>query len=96
MTELTFPLAPDKNTLSGRGSSWGQIMVHGTKTGHFNCPNCDASYYLVETEAGPETTDNDQLTCVACDELLPARKGPMILKYLLSSRSPTRRKTRKT
>jgi len=52
MTELTFPLAPDKNTLSGRGSSWGQIMVHGTKTGHFNCPNCDASYYLVETEAG--------------------------------------------
>jgi hypothetical protein len=96
MTELTFPLASDKNTPSGRANLWGQIIVHGTKTGQFNCPNCDALYYLIEAEAGPETDDVEGIECVACDEPLPAREGRMVLKYFLSGRSPRQRKTRKT
>ena len=69
----------------------GTTVVRGTTTGQFNCPHCDALYYLIETEAGSETRDR-QLTCVVCDAPLPARKGPFVFKYLLSGSSPTRRK----
>jgi hypothetical protein len=68
--------------------------MHGTTTGQFNCPQCDALYYLIETEAGPETADL-QLTCVACDAPLPGREGSIVLKYFLSS-PPRRKKLRKT
>jgi hypothetical protein len=93
MAGLTVPLASDNNTLSGRVNSWGQIIVHGTKSGQVNCPKCDALYHLIETEAGPETDDVEAVACVVCDEPLPAREGRMVLKYLLSGRSPRRRKT---
>jgi hypothetical protein len=56
--------------------------MRGTTTGQFNCPNCDALYYLIETEAGPETVDLE-LTCLACDAPLPAREGPVVFKYFL-------------
>jgi len=69
--------------------------VHGTTTGQFNCRHCDALYYLIETEAGPETLDL-QLTCVVCDAPLPARKGPSVFKYFRSGSSPSRRKPRKS
>ena len=69
--------------------------MHGTTTGQFNCPHCDALYHLVETEAGPETLDL-QPTCVACGAPLPAREGPVVFKYLLSGSSPARRKKPRT
>jgi predicted RNA-binding Zn-ribbon protein involved in translation (DUF1610 family) len=75
-------------------SSWGQIVVHGNRTGQFNCPHCNASYYLIETDAGPET-DNVELTCVACSASLPAREGSVIFKYFLSDRAPPQREARK-
>jgi hypothetical protein len=67
--------------------------MHDTRTGQFNCPNCDALYHLIETEAGPETVDLE-LTCVACGAPLsfPAREGPVVFKYFLSGSS--RRKAR--
>jgi len=40
----------------------------------FSCPNCNALYQLVKTEAGPETDDRE-ITCRACGGPLPARDG---------------------
>ena len=40
----------------------------------FSCPNCNALYQVVKTEAGPET-DNREITCRACGGPLPARDG---------------------
>ena len=69
----------------------GTTVVHGTRTGQFNCPNCVASYHLIETEAGPETADLE-IACVACGEPFPAREGRNVLKYFLSGKAPRRRK----
>ena len=66
--------------------------MHGTKTGQFNCPNCDAFYHLIETEAGSEADDVEVVACVACDGPLPAREGRMVLKYFLSGGRPRGRK----
>jgi len=33
--------------------------VYGKKTGQFNCPNCDAVYHLIETEAGSTLKRDD-------------------------------------
>jgi hypothetical protein len=65
--------------------------VQSTKIGQFNCLHCDALYYLIETEAEPETVEV-QLTCVACDAPLPAREGRVLFKYF---RPGPRRKPRK-
>ena len=65
--------------------------MHGITTRQY----CDALYYLIETEAGPETLDL-QPTCVACDAPLPAREGPVVFKYFRSVSSPPRRKPRKS
>jgi hypothetical protein len=70
-------------------------VVQDTRTEQFNCPNCDVLYYLIEAEAGPETVDLE-LTCLACDAPLPARKGSVVFKYFLPGSVPPRRKTRKT
>lgn len=47
-----------------------------------HCPNCNAMYQVVKTEAGPET-DNRQITCRACGAPLVGREGKSILKYFL-------------
>jgi hypothetical protein len=88
-----FPEDPVKTP--SPGFWWGQTVMHDTRTGQFNCPNSDALYHLIETEAGPETVDLE-LTCVACGAPLsfPAREGPVVFKYFLSGGS--RRKARKT
>jgi hypothetical protein len=93
LSVLTFLLGPAK--ILGRPSSWGQTVVQDTRTGQFNCPNCDALYYLIKAEAGPETVDLE-LTCLVCNVPLPAREGPVVFKYFLSGSAPPRRKTRKT
>ena len=49
----------------------------------FTCPNCGAYYQVVKVEAGPETTDNRELTCRACGVPLVGREGKFVLKYFL-------------
>jgi hypothetical protein len=48
----------------------------------FRCPNCDASYMVVQVLAGPSTR-YCQITCRSCDSPLEAQKGRFILKYFL-------------
>ena len=48
----------------------------------FTCPNCDASYMVVQVRAAPSTLYR-QITCRSCDSPLEARKGRFILKYFL-------------
>lgn len=48
----------------------------------FNCPNCDAMYDLVRTEAETVTTDR-KLVCLTCGAPLQSREGRFILKYFL-------------
>ena len=72
----------------------GDNVVHGNRTGQFSCPHCDACYYLIEADAGPET-DHVELTCVACSAPLPAREGSVIFKYFLSGAATPERKARK-
>ena len=48
----------------------------------FNCPNCDAVYDLVRTEAEFVTTDRE-LVCLTCGGPLRSREGRFILKYFL-------------
>ena len=57
-------------------------MAFKRTTDHFNCPNCNALYHVVKTEAGPETDDRE-ITCCACDGPLAARDGMLICKYFL-------------
>jgi predicted Zn finger-like uncharacterized protein len=56
----------------------------------FHCPNCDALYQVVQSEAGPETVDQG-VTCRVCNAPFSAGEGPFILKYFLL-RERTRRK----
>jgi hypothetical protein len=60
----------------------GTDILHGTTTTQFSCTNCNALYYLIKVEAGPETVDRD-LNCQACGAKLPARDGQFVLKYFL-------------
>jgi len=48
----------------------------------FNCPNCDASYMVVQVQAAPSTFYR-QITCRSCDGPLEPQKGRFILKYFL-------------
>ena len=40
----------------------------------FNCPNCDASYMVVQVRAAPSTL-YCQITCRSCDSPLEAQRG---------------------
>ena len=53
-----------------------------SQVSRFNCPNCDASYMVVQIQAGPSTFYR-QITCRSCDGALEAQKGRFILKYFL-------------
>ena len=57
-------------------------MAFKRTTVHFNCPNRNALYHIVKTEAGPETDDRE-ITCRACGEPLPARDGTRIANMFL-------------
>ena len=48
----------------------------------FDCPNCDAVYQVIRTEAGPEPIQRD-IPCWRCGGLLPGRDGRFVLKYFL-------------
>ena len=48
----------------------------------FSCPNCDASYMVVQVPAAPSTL-YCPITCRSCDSPLDAQKGRYILKYFL-------------
>jgi hypothetical protein len=48
----------------------------------FTCPNCQALYYIVKVEAGPET-DSREIVCRACGGPLVGREGKFVLKYFL-------------
>jgi hypothetical protein len=53
-----------------------------SKPPFFHCPNCNALYQVVKTEAGPETVDRE-ITCRACGAPLAGREGNFVLKYFL-------------
>ena len=53
-----------------------------SQVSRFNCPNCDASYMVVQVRAAPSTLYR-QITCRSCDGPLEAQKGRFILKYFL-------------
>ena len=58
----------------------------------FNCPNCDALYDLVRTEAPP--TADKEIVCLCCGGPLQSCEGSFVLKYLLvrpARRARTRR-----
>jgi hypothetical protein len=57
----------------------------------FHCPNCDALYEVVRTEAGPETV-HQRIACRVCDGPLPDRDRQFILKYFLLRESTRKRK----
>ena len=49
----------------------------------FTCPNCQALYHVIKTEAGPETTFHE-VTCRACGVAqFPGRDGEFVVKYFL-------------
>jgi DNA-directed RNA polymerase subunit RPC12/RpoP len=50
---------------------------------HFACSNCNALYQVIKADAGPETTNKPEVACHICGTPLPAREGPLILKYFL-------------
>ena len=52
-----------------------------------SCPNCDASYMVVQVQAAPSTLYR-QITCRSCDSPLDAQKGRYILKYFLLRERP--------
>ena len=56
--------------------------MRGTSARPFSCADCNALYYLIKVEAGPETVDRD-LNCKACGAPLPARDGQFVLMYSL-------------
>jgi predicted Zn finger-like uncharacterized protein len=60
----------------------------------FNCPNCNALYYVAKAEVRSEIVDR-WVTCRTCKGPLPACEGKFILKYLLL-RKAVRRNTRPT
>jgi predicted RNA-binding Zn-ribbon protein involved in translation (DUF1610 family) len=53
-----------------------------SQVSRFKCPNCDASYMVVQVRAAPSTLYR-QITCRSCDSPLEAQKGRFILKYFL-------------
>jgi predicted Zn finger-like uncharacterized protein len=59
-------------------SLWGRIMATGKPS--FHCPNCNALYQVVKSEAGPETVDRE-ITCRSCGGPFPRREGKFILTY---------------
>lgn len=63
---------------------WLYIGLHMAKSQvtRFSCPNCDASYMVVQVRAAPATL-YCQITCRSCDGPLEAQKGRFILKYFL-------------
>jgi hypothetical protein len=50
--------------------------------GRFNCPNCDASYMVVQVQ-GVASTFYRQIACRSCGGPLDGQKGRFILKYFL-------------
>lgn len=50
-----------------------------------NCPNCNAKYDVVRTEATAPATDAE-VKCLDCDAPFPAREGAFIMKYFLVER----------
>ena len=48
----------------------------------FTCPNCDASYMVVQVRAAPSTLYR-QIKCRSCNGPLEAQKGRFIFKYFL-------------
>jgi predicted Zn finger-like uncharacterized protein len=53
-----------------------------SQVSRFNCPNCDASYMVVQVQAAPSTLYR-QIKCRSCDGPLEAQKGRFIFKYFL-------------
>jgi hypothetical protein len=63
------------------------VALHGlhmakSQVTRFSCPNCDASYMVVQVRAAPATL-YCRITCRSCDGPLEAQKGRFILKYFL-------------
>ena len=53
-----------------------------SQVSRFTCPNCDASYMVVQVRAAPSTFYRP-ITCRSCNGPLEAQKGRFILKYFL-------------
>src|SRR6185437_1486776 len=75
---------PDQAGSCGPMFLWSYNGLHTPKSpvSRFNCPNCDASYMVVQVRAAPSTL-YCQITCRSCDGPLEAQKGRFILKYFL-------------
>jgi predicted Zn finger-like uncharacterized protein len=57
-------------------------MVRSPAFNLFTCPNCQALYEVVKTQAGPETISGE-VTCRACGGPLPASEGKFVLRYFM-------------
>ena len=64
--------------------------MSGPPPSAFNCPNCDALYQVIKTEAGPETVDRE-ITCRSRGAPFQGRDGKFVVKYFML-RKATRRK----
>jgi hypothetical protein len=53
-----------------------------SQVSRFTCPNCDASYMVVQVRAAPSTFYRP-IACRSCNGPLEAQKGRFILKYFL-------------
>jgi hypothetical protein len=58
------------------------MYMPNSQVSRFNCPNCDASYMVVQVRAASSTLYR-QITCRSCDGPLEGQKGRFILKYFL-------------
>jgi len=80
VNERSRPLALGRR--ANTGASGTMPAAEAPRVTRFNCPNCDAIYDLVRTEAGSIATDRE-LVCLTCGAPLQSREGRFILKYLL-------------
>jgi predicted Zn finger-like uncharacterized protein len=46
------------------------------------CAKCQALYYVVKVESGPETVERDVM-CPSCGAPLVGREGNFVLKYFM-------------
>ena len=70
------------------GHSVGRVV--GTGTQFFHCPNCNALYQIIKTEAGPESVDRE-ITCLACRRPLHGREGNFVVKYFMLRKAGRRK-----
>jgi hypothetical protein len=84
-----------KHAEAPKVTSWRDRAMTTAKPTFFHCPDCNALYQVVKTEAGPETVDQE-ITCRGCGAPWAGREGKFVLKYFLLRKSSRVTRTHKS